>query len=691
MTYQPYLISDFSTGLDLGREPWVQPADAFVRLENGYVYRGSVRKREGFETLDFLPVVETTVSAIDTGTDTITLASAAGLSDGDRVRIVDAGGVSGLNGVTAFVTNKSGSNIQLLDENGDAIDITGTYTTGGTVYSYPGLPITGLLPAIDNANAFQTLAFDENQAAYWNETNGYFIPITGTTFTGSESDYFQGYNWRDSAGGTDSLLYFCNGVDRIHTWNPNTNAMAVPTLDTNDDASNDIELARFIFASRQRMCLFYTQENGTLYPARMRWSKADDPTDWVDIEPGRGGFIDAPTSQFLIDVKPLGDDFILIFDDGYWLAKYIGDPNLPWVMQRIGSGRAIGYPFGGVTLDEFVVSMGPNGLYATDQQQSVRVDEKIPDYASGALQSDKKRVWGARYSPLDQVIWNYPSLESEDGRNDKALVWSYKEGAWSEYNVALTVMGTVRFDDDRTWDDYGEQTWDDLGDELWVDPEYQDDYPSFVAGAYDGRIVQLDRDVVNDDGTAFTLTGKTAELNPFKEEGLKAQLGYVELYLDVDPNSKFEVSFFTNDSDVPYRTQTVYAVPETFPYSEITDATQANPCVLGVPNHAFQDGDPVTVYQVGGMVELNGVEFTATVVDDDHISLDVDSSAFTAYTSGGIVGRGSIDTDKCFVGLRAGAIGYGHSLQIEHSDGNSSFKMPAMIWYFLKSGRRFNR
>lgn len=69
----------------------------------------------------------------------------------------------------------------------------------------------------------------------------------------------------------------------------------------------------------------------------------------------------------------------------------------------------------------------------------------------------------------------------------------------------------------------------------------------------------------------------------------------------------------------------------------ITGATQANPCVITALSHGFSTGDSVTIEDVVGMVELNGNTYTITVLTTDTFELDAtDSTAFTAYTSGGL-------------------------------------------------------
>lgn len=73
----------------------------------------------------------------------------------------------------------------------------------------------------------------------------------------------------------------------------------------------------------------------------------------------------------------------------------------------------------------------------------------------------------------------------------------------------------------------------------------------------------------------------------------------------------------------------------------ITGATQANPCVLTVSGHGLSDGNRVLVEGVTGMTELNNFIYRINVLSANTFELrylngdNVDSSGFTAYSSGG--------------------------------------------------------
>jgi hypothetical protein len=72
----------------------------------------------------------------------------------------------------------------------------------------------------------------------------------------------------------------------------------------------------------------------------------------------------------------------------------------------------------------------------------------------------------------------------------------------------------------------------------------------------------------------------------------------------------------------------------------ISAITQANPAVVTATSHGLSNGDRVFITSVGGMTEVNNLEFTVANATANTFELSgVDSSAYTAYTSGGTVGK----------------------------------------------------
>ena len=74
--------------------------------------------------------------------------------------------------------------------------------------------------------------------------------------------------------------------------------------------------------------------------------------------------------------------------------------------------------------------------------------------------------------------------------------------------------------------------------------------------------------------------------------------------------------------------------------TNITAITEANPAVVTAASHGLSNGDRVFIKDVGGMTEVNNLEFTVAGATTNTFELSgVDSSSYTTYTSGGTVGK----------------------------------------------------
>ena len=96
----------------------------------------------------------------------------------------------------------------------------------------------------------------------------------------------------------------------------------------------------------------------------------------------------------------------------------------------------------------------------------------------------------------------------------------------------------------------------------------------------------------------------------------------------------------TNNSDmVLFWDTTGYFMPlQNTSSTSITGASQENPCHITAVAHGLTTGDRVFIKDVVGMTEINLLQFVVTVDSADVFSLDgIDSTGYTAYTSGGTV------------------------------------------------------
>jgi hypothetical protein len=111
-------------------------------------------------------------------------------------------------------------------------------------------------------------------------------------------------------------------------------------------------------------------------------------------------------------------------------------------------------------------------------------------------------------------------------------------------------------------------------------------------------------------------------------------------------------------------------------FAEISDITKANPGVMTTVNpHNFTNNLNVTITDVVGMTEVNGIAYTVTVIDGTSFSIGVDTTGagYTAYVSGGRA------TAQSGSGGSGGAVGA--SGQIQFSAGSGTFDGdPTLTW-----------
>lgn len=75
--------------------------------------------------------------------------------------------------------------------------------------------------------------------------------------------------------------------------------------------------------------------------------------------------------------------------------------------------------------------------------------------------------------------------------------------------------------------------------------------------------------------------------------------------------------------------------------ADITAASKASPCSITAASHGLMASGTVeaVIKEVSGMTELNDTEYTATFSSANAVTLGIDSSAYTTYTSGGYISK----------------------------------------------------
>lgn len=611
----PFLIANVRTGVERDMEPWLLPEDAFPNLEDSYLFRGRIQRRRGF----------TGLGRLVTNIGSATGAAFAGIIPGfpltpSSVKLV----VSGITFIDSPGILPNGTLIGSPGTNSGTID----YTTGAITLTFNpalvgandvnvinALPVMGLLTReISTINEEQLVAFDTVKANIFSTAGQAFTDIsfykttlTAFSWTATDADFFWSDNYLNAFWVTNGTRGFQNTPtattgtgDGIRWYDGSGWVNFLPQV---DNSANFLMGSRIIVNYRNRLVVLNTFE-GTAYGAftqfrqRARWSQngtpyyvAPVPTGftggaqvdaWNSDIAGKGGFIDAPTQEEIISAQFYKDTLIVFFERSTWQLRYTGNELLPFIWERINVELGAESTFSIVPFDSGMVAVGNYGIVTCDSTGVKRIDQIIPDEVFNIHNKSDgvKRVYGIRDYTQQLIYWTFPDADLKPKFPNKVLVYNYLDGSYAFFNDSFTCFGQYQPFNDTTWADLNRQ-WQ-ATPTPWDSGQFQSDYPLIVAG--------------NQQGYVFS------EINR----------GPIENAFSLD----------------------------------IIGVTQANPGVITSVNHNLSEGTIIKIDNVIGMTQLNTNiyrvskpittnTFIIQTLDVNGNFIDVDTTAFTAYTTGG--------------------------------------------------------
>src|SRR6056300_109731 len=152
----------------------------------------------------------------------------------------------------------------------------------------------------------------------------------------------------------------------------------------------------------------------------------------------------------------------------------------------------------------------------------------------------------------------------------------------------------------------------------------------------------------------FEFKSGTATSNIYSSSSLTSAV-YKHYLFDINMFTHLNITTaqsFTTGEEITGSTSGAKATVESISTTEsgtISGVTQADPAVVTVTGHNFQEGQQVTISSVAGMTELNGNVYTVRNPGTNDFQLyntdgttSIDSSGFSAYSSGGTAAHGVV-------------------------------------------------
>jgi len=307
-----------------------------------------------------------------------------------------------------------------------------------------------------------------------------------------------------------------------------------------------------------------TRATATQYFNRLRFSQVGDPTQsgaWDASIFGRGGFIDAPTSEAIISAIFYKNVMIVFFERTTWQLRYVGDYGLPFVWERISSDLGSESQFASILFDEGVLGVGDRAIISATSQGTQRIDLKIPDVVFGFRNDNQglTRVHGVREFKKELVYWCYndaTETNSDSVFPNKTLVYNYRNDTWAIFRNNVTVFGRYYSLNQILWS-RTDILWGDF-EVFWRDPEGQSEFPFVVCGNQQGFIHFYGYHSEDEKSLSITGIDRTAdplELTIVNHNLQDDDLIYLENLDFIDTTTSADVT--TDLNDEIYRVQTI--------------------------------------------------------------------------------------------------------------------------------------
>ena len=441
-----YEIAGFKTGVDDAGVNFLDPADAFEIIKNGYIYRQELKSRMGF------------------------------MQFGNQL------------GNQKFVDLPDSTRVMGIFEN---VDPAGNGTrellviTTKYLYSYDtGTQIFNQIPSGGSLGA------------------DYSFNIA------SRDDYVSGTTYF-TKGGLKRFVFTGKGMSSVYFYD-GTNVLDFTDGGVGGDnpdyaapAEGPLTKATKVHWFGERLNFFVPVINAVPYHQGVLYSGIRDSSGNGDkFNVAGAGILSADTYELMKGTIILGDVIIMKFQGSAWALEKTKDAFNPYFVRKIPSVLGTDATFSPVSWNYEAKSLGENGLTTTDGRKSLRFDDKIPYYTRDEFDQQKMElVYGGFARGTSQFMFAYRQKGSPlaDETQDKVLIYNYEESTWSVYDQRFSVFGETNAGSNDTWNEIDEtikDSWErwDTTDEIWNRIGLGEETQKTLAGDDEGYVYHLNVD-----------------------------------------------------------------------------------------------------------------------------------------------------------------------------------------------------
>jgi hypothetical protein len=595
MTYTPHLIAPFKNGLVTYFKPWIIGDDAFPSINNAYTWRGSVRKREGYHLFAQLPGGDLPVQGLKNWIDpaTLTLSSLAysltktylyntGLQSYVDITFLANPAATPFSWTndkfqyfytSNFASSMWSTNNLVADHirfwNGNATagwsihrpTVNGTTTLDASLLI---LPYKGRLVALNTTEGGSNFA----SRARWAQVGSpYSSNVPGVTITNIAAGATTVVSVADTSGFTIGLPAGVTLVVGSIASLLNFNQFTVLAINPGVSVTLDVNTTGLAYISGGIL-----QGAGTTVPPSPFQISI---FGWRDDIPGRGGFVDADTSERIIGAEIIKDILIIFFQRSTWRLRYTGNEILPFIWERLNTQYGAESTFSTIPFDDAALAFSRFGWIGSTTTDVSRIDMSIPDSSFSVDSFDKSLkglqfIQGTRDFYKQFAYWTFPNQGLQPVNDDANQIYTYNyvDKTWSIFtpSTGINVFGTYFEQINKTWSSLSaaDNTWNDFSsvNDKWqlFGSSQNIGFPNIIAGDDMGNIYTMfsfQNSDVDDNNTNFGFSIFTKRINPYIQQGKKCRIGYVDVYCTTENGGEFTFNHYIDDQQVPTFTRTV--------------------------------------------------------------------------------------------------------------------------------------
>ena len=322
-----------------------------------------------------------------------------------------------------------GSNLQLFTDAATSVNS----NAGG-----PTFQVTKI-----DANRFTihstTIANATSVSAGGATANGFFLPVTVTTTAGFRS-------WNLAANSSDIVtrntqwsfdnfgedLIACRRSGRIYLWDQDiTSDPARAALVTASPSENNFIL---VSPNDRHLISFGSNEfsSSIFNPLLVRWSDQNNINNFTPSVSSTSGENIISDGVEIRGAVRSRNAINIWTDNSLWLMSFVGPPFI-FRFQQMGTNCGLISPHGAVDFDGRTIWMGIDNFYTFDGQVKnldCTVREFIfNDPEKGINNSQTDKIYAGINSEFREVIWLYPSANSDDC--DRYVIYNPIENTWA--------------------------------------------------------------------------------------------------------------------------------------------------------------------------------------------------------------------------------------------------------------------